>query len=120
MVGQAERAIELAALRFDLCRDAADLRGQALSKGVLGDAYHALGQYGNAVAAYSEALPLLRDHAIRRHYALCLFKLGCALAAMGDHKRAVSSLRESLPIFRELRLPAYEERAEQVLRESLR
>lgn len=60
----------------------------------------------------------LRDHAIRRHYALCLFKLGCALAAMGDHKRAVSNLRESLPIFLELGLPGYEERAEQVLRES--
>ena len=120
MAGQAERAIELAALRFDLCRGEADVRGQALAKGVLGDAYRALGQYENAVEAYSLALQLFRDHAIRRHYALCLFKLGCALEAMGDHEQAASSLRESLPIFRELDLSTFEEQAGQVLRESLR
>ncbi len=120
ITGRGERAVELAALGFDLCRAAVDLRGQALAKGVLGDAYHALGQYENAVMAYSQALPLFRDHTIRRHYALCLYKLGSAYEAMGDHERAAHSLRESLPIFRELGLPACEERAEQVLRESLR
>jgi len=114
--GKHDEAIELLLQRFELCQKLGDLRGQALSMGVLGDAYHGLGRYEDAVAAFERALPVFRDHFIRRHHALCLFKLGCAYGAMGDATQAERSLQESLPIFRELRLYAHEDQVRQVLR----
>jgi DNA-binding SARP family transcriptional activator/DNA-binding XRE family transcriptional regulator len=114
--GRYHEAIDLSLRRFELCRQVGDLRGEALSMCVLGDAYHGLGRFEDAVAAFEQALPVFRDHFIRRFHAVCLFKLGCAHAAMGNPMQANRSLRESLPIFRELRLPAYEESVREALR----
>ena len=114
--GRYHEAIELSLRRFELCRQVGDLRGEALSMAVLGDAYHGLGRFEDAVSAFEQALPVFRDHFIRRFQAVCLFKLGCAHAAMGNPMQANRSLRESLPIFRELRLPAYEESVREALR----
>jgi DNA-binding SARP family transcriptional activator/tetratricopeptide (TPR) repeat protein len=117
LAGHYERAAELAQVRLKLSKDMGYLSSEALSLGVLGDAYSALGMYEEAVAAYSEALPVFRDHFIRRNHALCLYKLGLACHAMAHAEEAQRYLKESLPLFRELRLPAYEERAENLLRE---
>jgi tetratricopeptide (TPR) repeat protein len=114
--GRYHEAIDLSLRRFELCRQVGDLRGEALSMCVLGDAYHGLGRFEDAVAAFEQALPVFRDHFIRRFHAVCLFKLGCAHAAMGNPMQANRSLRESLPIFGELRLPAYEESVREALR----
>jgi tetratricopeptide (TPR) repeat protein len=99
----------------ELNRDIGDVRGEALSLGVLGDAYHGLGRYEDAVEAFSRALPIFRDHFIRRHHGLCLFKLGCAQQALGNHRQAAQHLTESVSVFRDLRLPTYEQRALRIL-----
>jgi tetratricopeptide (TPR) repeat protein len=117
MAGQCDRAIELCARRRGLSWKMKDVRGEALSLGVLGDAYQGLGRYQDAVQAFSQALPVFRDHFIRRHHGLCLFKLGCAHRALGNHRQAAQHLAESVPVFRDLRLPAYEQRALRILSE---
>ena len=114
--GRYHEAIELSLQRLELCRKVGDLRGQALSMGVLGDAYYGLGRYQEAVRAFEQALPVFRNHFIRRLQAVCLFKLGCAYAAMGNPAQAERLLRQSLPIFGELRLPTYEDKVRQALR----
>jgi tetratricopeptide (TPR) repeat protein len=117
LVGRCDRAVELCARLRELNRKIGDVRGEALSLGVLGDAYHGLGRYGDAVDAFSEALPVFRDHFIRRHYGLCLLKLGLAQEALGNYREAAQCLTESLPAFRELRLPVHEQRALRILRD---
>ncbi len=110
-----ERAVALCRRQRALCQQVGEIRAEALSLGLLGDACQALGRHEEAIAAFSEALSVFRSHVIRRHHALCLLKLGGAYMAMGNPLEAERSLRESLPIFRELRLAVLEERARQAL-----
>lgn len=117
IAGHYERAAQIALARRQLSKEMGYPSGEALSLGVLGDAYSGLGRYEEAVAAYSEALPVFRDHFIRRNHALCLYKLGLACFALARVDRAQECLQKSLQLFRELRLPAYEQRAEKALRE---
>lgn len=113
--GEHDRAVELATRRRELCRAEGDLRGAALSEALRGDAYFSLGRYSEAVDAYTQALPVFRYHSIRRFEGLCRYKLGCAYWKAGDAEQAALHLSESLPIFRDLRLPGFEERAQQLL-----
>lgn len=115
--GRYERAAEIALARRQLSKEMDYTSGEALSLGVLADAYSGMGRYEEAVAAYSEALPVFRDHFIRRNYALCLYKLGLAYYALAHVDRAQGCLQQSLQLFRELRLSVSAERAEKALRE---
>jgi tetratricopeptide (TPR) repeat protein len=117
LAGRYDRAVELCARLRELDRNIGNVRGEAVSLGVLGDAYHGLGRHQDAIDAFSEALPVFRDHFIRRHHGLCLLKLGCAHQALGDHRQAAQYLTESLPVLRDLRLQAYEQRALHILRD---
>jgi DNA-binding SARP family transcriptional activator len=117
LAGRCDRAVELCARLSELNRQIRDVRGEALSFGVLGDAYYGLGRYDDAVDAFSQALPVFRDHFIRRHYGLCLFKLGRAQQALGNYRQAAQHVTESLSIFRDLRLHAHEQRALHILRD---
>jgi tetratricopeptide (TPR) repeat protein len=83
--------------------------------GLLGDAYHGLGRYGEAAESLRSALPFYRDRFMRRHHALCLLKMGYACQAMGDNQAAISYLNQSLGIFEQLQLAHYTERARNAL-----
>ena len=54
LAGRCGRAVELCERLRELSRDIGDMRGEALSLGeALGDAYHGLGRYEDAVDAFS-------------------------------------------------------------------
>lgn len=94
-----------------------DLGEQALADWlcVLGDAYHGLGRYGEAVESLRSALPFYRDRFMHRDHALCQLKTGYAYQAMGDRRAAISCLKNSLDIFEQLQLAHYTERARSAL-----
>jgi tetratricopeptide (TPR) repeat protein len=81
------------------------IRGEALSLGVLADAYHGQGQYNLAVQSLQQALQSFKAHGADRNHALCLTKLGYAYEALGSYQQAIRHLEESLQVFRQLRLP---------------
>jgi DNA-binding SARP family transcriptional activator/tetratricopeptide (TPR) repeat protein len=109
----------------DLCREGIGLSsrlgytaGDAYFLGSLGDAYHGLGRYRDAIDAYMSALPIFREHGLRRHEALCLLKMAESCQALGSHDRALPFLEECLPVFGDLRLPLYEQRARRAIAQS--
>src|SRR5215469_8715775 len=112
LAGQYDRAAKLSLELLDLAREIAYVQGESIALGLLGDAYHGLGRYSEAVEALGAALSLFRGHCNRRrHVGLCLLKLGHAYEKLGQPQQARRYLKESLAIFRELRFPHYEERA---------
>jgi tetratricopeptide (TPR) repeat protein len=113
--GQCERAAALSLRRLELSRQLGDIRDEGISLGVLGDAYHGMGRYQEAIQALSAALAIFRDHAHRRFHGICLLKLGRAYQALGQPRRAASFLDDRLTIFRELRLPHFESQAREAL-----
>ncbi len=102
--GQYERAVAVCMRRIELSQRLGDIRGVAISRAVLGDAYQGLGMYEEAIASFVQATPTFQDHHAQRHHALCLLKLGYAHEGLERYPEAVSYLEANLPIFRRLRL----------------
>jgi tetratricopeptide (TPR) repeat protein/transcriptional regulator with XRE-family HTH domain len=115
LTGDYDRTVTLGMDLLKLSRQTAYTRLEGVALGLLGDAYHGLGRYREAVQALSEALPIFRDHADTRYHGLCLLKLGYAYQRMDQYQRAADCLKDSLPIFQGLRLPHYEQRAHETL-----
>ena len=103
--GQYDRAVSVCQQRVRLSRELGDVRGEALSLGVLAEAYHGQGRYELAVQSLHQALQSFQAHGADRNQALCLMKLGQAYEAMGSYQRAIRHLEASLLVFRRLRLP---------------
>jgi tetratricopeptide (TPR) repeat protein len=101
--------------RIELSRELGDVRGEALSLGVLADAYQVQGRYDLAAQSLVLALQSFRAHGADRHHGLSLMKLGHAYEAMGAFPDAIRCLEESLPIFRQLQLPHKVEQAREAL-----
>jgi DNA-binding SARP family transcriptional activator/tetratricopeptide (TPR) repeat protein/transcriptional regulator with XRE-family HTH domain len=115
LTGQYARAVELCHQRIRLSQELGDIRGQALSLGVLADAYYGQGQYDLAVQSLHQAMQSFAAHGADRNHALCLMKLGLAYEAMGSHQQAIRHLQDSLPVFHQLRLPHKVKQVEDVL-----
>jgi tetratricopeptide (TPR) repeat protein len=64
--GLHERAAQTCLRAIELSRELGSIRNEALAYGVLGDAYHGLGDYDNAIRSLLHALPILRAHHARR------------------------------------------------------
>jgi tetratricopeptide (TPR) repeat protein len=112
--GQHERAVSVCMRRIELIHTLGHSCAEALTLGVLSDAYYGLGRYQEAADSLLQALPVFRDHSFGRFHALCLLKLGYAYAAMGSPK-AADYLKESLQKFQHLRLPRKAEEAQKAL-----
>lgn len=104
LAGQHGRAVSVCMRRIELSQRLGDIRGMAMSRAVLGDAYHGLGMYKEAIASFLQAMPTFQDRHAQRHHALCLLKLGYAHEGLERYPEAISYLEASLPIFRRLRL----------------
>jgi DNA-binding SARP family transcriptional activator/tetratricopeptide (TPR) repeat protein len=105
LTGRYERAVSVCLREMELSRKLMDVRGEAISYAVLGDAYQGMGKYDLAVDNLLRALPAFRDHNFPRHHAVCLYKLGRAHEELERYHEAVSYLEDSLVNFRQLRLP---------------
>jgi tetratricopeptide (TPR) repeat protein len=114
LTGRHERAVTLCLRGIEMSRKLGDICGESVARGILGDAYHGLGDYQQAATSLLRALPVFRDHSARHFQAVCLLKLGYAYEAMGSPE-AIGYLEESLQIFRRLRLPGKADRAQQAL-----
>jgi tetratricopeptide (TPR) repeat protein len=112
--GQHERAVTLCLRGIELSQGLGDVCTEALLRGSLGDAFHGLGRYEEAVGSLLRALPVFRSHSSRRFHGVCLLKLGYAYQAMGSPE-AVGYIEQSLGIFRQLRLLRRVEQAEHAL-----
>ncbi len=117
MAGQLARALDLSRQRYTLCKQAGDLRGQALSTAVMGDVYHAQGHHREAVDSYAAAQSVFRAHFIRRYQAVCSYKLGCAYLALGERDLARQHAEESLPVSDDLGLSKLAQRAHRLLKD---
>jgi tetratricopeptide (TPR) repeat protein len=115
LTGQYDRAVTVCLRQIELSNQLGDVRREALSRGVLADAYYGLGKYDLAVESLLRALPVFHDHGTHRHHALCLVKLGYAYEQMAAYPLAIGYLRESVTRFRELRLASQTEQAQQAL-----
>lgn len=115
IAGHYDRARTLSLRQLEMSRRLANVRGQGLALGMLGDAYHGRGCFQDAAHALAEALQIFRDHANGRYHSLCLLKLGYAYQRLGRHREAAECLTESLQLFEELRLPHYVQRARDAL-----
>jgi DNA-binding SARP family transcriptional activator/DNA polymerase III delta prime subunit len=115
LTGHYRRAVSVCLRQIELSRQLGDVRREALSNGVLGDAYSGLGDYQLAAETLLEALPVFRDHQARRHHALCLAKLGYAYEKLCAYPQAVSYLEESVAAFLELCLPDRADQAQRAL-----
>jgi tetratricopeptide (TPR) repeat protein len=112
LTGQHARAVSLCLKRIELSRELGDVRGEALSLGVLADATTDRVSTSWLCRACCGRCSLSAAHGADRHHGLCLMKLGHAYEAMGSFPEAIIHyLEESLPIFRQLQLP---HKAEQV------
>jgi tetratricopeptide (TPR) repeat protein len=114
LTGWHDRAVAVCLQRIELSKSLGDIRGVAVSLGILGDAYQGLGRYQESASSLLRALPIFRDYHADRHHAVCLLKLGYACEAMGSPE-AIDYLEESMQIFRRLRLPCKAEEAQRAL-----
>jgi DNA-binding SARP family transcriptional activator len=103
LAGRYDRAAQVSRERLALSRQLGDVRGEALSSAVLGQALHGLGDHDSAAQCLHFALSVFREHHARRHEAVCLQKLGSVYAAMACYPEAISYLDESLMAYQELR-----------------
>ncbi len=89
--------------------------GTAIKKahfiGLLGNAYHGLGQHGEAVQRLSAAIEIFDVCDDIRARARCMLSLARAHRVLGHYQKAAVLLKESLSVFRELLLPSYEREA---------
>lgn len=114
-VGRHERAAETSARAIELSRELGCIREEAISHGVLGDAYRGLGKFQVSIAALKHALQLLRAHHADRHTALCLLKLGYGYEGAGQFAEASRYLELARDLFNELTLEHRAELAQQAL-----
>lgn len=102
--GRNREAVEVSRERVTLSRQLGDVRGEALSMAILGDALLGLGDLNVAVGCLNFALSLFREHHAHRLEAVCLQRLGYVYESMACYPEAVSYLEESMRIFRELQM----------------
>jgi tetratricopeptide (TPR) repeat protein len=118
VAGRYTAAVELCLQAMAVTECMPDFRyevGEAYVLGSLGDAYHGLGRYLNAIDALSRAQRIFQDRGIQRGYALCLLKRARACQAVGRRSQAAQHLEEALPVFRMLHLTDYEQQVIQLL-----
>lgn len=113
--GEWERAIAISQQTLRLSRSLGDVRLEALTLGVFGDAYRGLGHYKDAVRVLSLALPKFTELANERFEALCLLKRGSAYQALGQLAPARQDLARCLPTFRRRGMSRHEQHALRVL-----
>jgi DNA-binding SARP family transcriptional activator/tetratricopeptide (TPR) repeat protein len=104
VAGFYERALETSVLSIELSRKLGSVRDEAISHGVLGDAYRGLGEYRASIDALLHALSVLRAHHVDRHAAVCLLKLGYTYEDSGQVAEAIRYFEQARELFRELHL----------------
>lgn len=115
VAGKYERAVEMSVLSVDLSRNVGSVRDEAVSHGVLGDAYRGLGEYRASIDEFLCALSILSTHHADRHAAVCMLKLGYAYEGAGQIAEAIGSFEQARDLFHELHLTHKIEVSEQAL-----
>jgi len=76
--------------------------GEAMSLGILADAYQSLGQYHRAIEFLKQSSEISREIGYRQGEAACLGSLGNAYNCLGQFRRAIEFHQQSLEIYREI------------------
>lgn len=107
----AQAAVTYSTRGIKLAEDSADDHNKARLLGFLGDARQQLGESGEAITAYEQALTQVRHKADRRAEGVLLFKLGYAQLDEGDPDQALETWQGALALFRAEGRRDYEGRA---------
>jgi tetratricopeptide (TPR) repeat protein len=115
LAGRYKQAVEASVHSIELSRELGSIREEAISYGVLGDAYRGLGDYRASIETLQRALPLLRSHHADRLTGLCLLKLGYGYEGTGQFIEAVRYLEQARDLFEAIGLEHKLELARQAL-----
>ncbi len=107
----AQAAVTYSGRGIKLAEDSGDDHNKARLLGFLGDARQQLGESGEAITAYEQALTQVRQKADRRAEGVLLFKLGYAQLDEGDPDQALETWQGALALFRAEGRRDYEGRA---------
>jgi tetratricopeptide (TPR) repeat protein len=89
---------------------------EAHLRSLLGQAYHALGKYGEAVSELASSAAIFVRHKAPGEYAVTLYHLASAQIAVRDYDAAKENLISCLEVLDEVRMPRYQDLALAALR----